>query len=108
MVLDYSTTCGACSTPLTSPPRDGAGAMCAYLHTSVGRSDFAAILASNLKRQAVIDATPTVAHATLEPSPTPDATPIQPNDATDATPQLETRSQRHRRLKKERDGALST
>ena len=47
MVLDYSKDCAACSTPLTSPPRDGADSMCAYLHTKQGRREFEALLKRN-------------------------------------------------------------
>lgn len=60
MVLDYRTTCGACSTPLTSPPRDGTDSMCAYIHTKKGREAFHGILEGNRKRQKAADSTPKV------------------------------------------------
>ena len=115
MVLDYSIDCGFCSRPMKGPARDGASAVCAYLHTRGGRRQFEATLKRNRATKSVADSAQTVAPSPNEaiiPSPTPDATPNQSNDATvghtNATlDTLETRSQRHRRLKRERNG-LST
>lgn len=58
MVLDYQTTCGACSTPLTSPPRDGADSMCAHLHTAAGQAAFMAICHANRRKQEIVNKTP--------------------------------------------------
>ncbi len=105
-VLDYSKVCGACSTPLTSPPRDGGGSICAYLHTSAGRGDFARIMEGNRKRQRVIDSVPEV---TASPEVVTDDTEVvtHPDAVTvDEVVTLEgtneTKQQRYRRLNKER------
>lgn len=57
-VLDYSKVCGACSTPLDSPPRDGADSMCAYLHTEQGRADFRRTMGVNTRKQEIVNKTP--------------------------------------------------
>ena len=56
--VDYSKVCAACSTPMTSPPRDGADSMCAYLHTKQGARDFGRILEGNLRKQSIVNKTP--------------------------------------------------
>ena len=118
-VLDYSTTCGACSTPLTSPPRDGADSMCAYLHTASGRADFKETLGRARKRQKVVDSAPEV---TASPEVVTEQTSGDPNAVTEdeavtAEPWAvtlgteddslpgETKQQRYRRLNKERVNA---
>lgn len=60
MVLDYSKDCAACSTPMTSPPRDGTDSMCAYLHTRAGRRDFARNLKRHRATKRVVDKAQTV------------------------------------------------
>ena len=108
MVLDYSKVCGACSTPLTSPPRDGAGAMCAYLHTREGRREFERTLKRNRKRQKVVDSAPEVTE-----QPSGDSDMVTDDEAvtnepwgkafvSDAELPSETKQQRYRRLNKER------
>lgn len=52
---NYSEVCGACSVPLVSPPRDGAGSMCAYLHTEQGQKDFEGIIKGKARDKRVKD-----------------------------------------------------
>ena len=110
-VLDYSKVCGACSTPLTSPPRDGPGSMCAYLHTRQGRREFEATLKRNRKRQAKVDMTPTVTPPADDTTETPDGVTSERDTTTNGTTEdegvtsdeddtTETKQQRHYRLNK--------
>ena len=123
MMVDYGKVCGACSTPLTSPPRDGAGSICALLHTPQGRAMFGRILEGNLRKKALIDA---VTSSPIPPevatlsgdlqggsgdfSPSGDAKVVTEDEVvTDAVtldddhPLLsETKQQRYRRLNRER------
>lgn len=105
MVLDYSTTCGACSTPLDSPPRDGPDSMCAYLHTKQGRADFEAILGRDSVTRAVTESVPAV---TQPPEVVTETENGDPEVVTldDDHPLLavtdETKQQRYRRLNRER------
>lgn len=113
MVLDYQTTCGACSTPFTSPPRDGAASMCAYLHTREGRREFEATLKRNRKHQAKVDATPTVTSPpndeTIFPEVTVSSFEVTTDTSNDETEDddetnevTESKQQRYRRLNKDR------
>ena len=114
-VLDHSKDCAACSTPLTSPPRDGTDSMCAYLHTRQGRRDLVRNIKRNLGAKRVVDeATPAVTSPKNDVTPRPNDVTIldevTPNEVTlpdDVTveeliPNIEvtdeTRAQRHRRL----------
>ena len=58
MVLDYSTACAACSTPLSSPPRDGADSMCALLHTEQGRAELTRLRENRERKQSNVNKAP--------------------------------------------------
>ena len=111
MVLDYRKDCGYCSTPMSSPARDGPDAVCAYLHTRGGRRQFERIAKANRKRKAIIDSAPTV-------TPPPEVLPSDPDGVTQE-PEIEhgvtlgvtsdddgvtgeTKQQRHYRINRER------
>ena len=107
-VLDYSKVCAACSTPLTSPPRDGPDSMCAYLHTRQGRRDFERNLKRNRATKRVVDSVPTV---TSPPNDVTLSDEVTGNEVTLADEVTltdpgevtgETRAQRHRRLNRDK------
>lgn len=118
MTVDYSKVCGACSAPLDASPRDGAGSMCAYLHTAPGHKDFERILKGNLERKRLIDeAAESTDEATMNPNEATFSDEATVNEATEAdeatiwTKEVtvdsdeateETKSQRYKRINRER------